>query len=153
MTSEQYKLLLQDLARVAGLSDASGLIDHGRVRIGEVDAVLEHNPDYDENLLQVRTRMGTLPEQGDALTRAILEANYVSGYGGECVFSLYPASDDVVVTMRFRLVEALSPQELWQAISDISRHSSQMWEGIVAVAQTSQGTTPSDMRPEPGMHA
>lgn len=153
MTSEQYKLLLQDLARVAGLSDSSGLIDHGRVKIGDVDAVLEHNPDYDENLLQVRTRMGTLPEQGDALTRAILEANYVSGYGGECVFSLYPASDDVVVTMRFRLVEALSPQELWQAISDISRHSSQMWEGIVAVAQTSQGMTPSDMRPEPGMHA
>lgn len=153
MTSEQYKLLLQDLARVAGLSDSSGLIDHGRVKIGEVDAVLEHNPDYDENLLQVRTRMGTLPEQGDTLTRAILEANYVSGYGGECVFSLYPASDDVVVTMRFRLVEALSPQELWQAISDISRHSSQMWEGIVAVAQTSQGVTPSDMRPEPGMHA
>jgi len=153
VTSEQYKLLLQDLARVAGLSDSSGLIDHGRVKIGDVDAVLEHNPDYDENLLQVRTRMGTLPEQGDALTRAILEANYVSGYGGECVFSLYPASDDVVVTMRFRLVEALSPQELWQAISDISRHSSQMWEGIVAVAQTSQGMTPSDMRPEPGMHA
>lgn len=153
MTSEQYTLLLQDLARVAGLADSSGLIDHGRVKIGDVDAVLEHNPDYDENVLQVRMRMGTLPAQGDELTRAILEANYVSGYGGECVFSLYPASDDVVVTMRFRLVEALSPQELWQAISDISRHSSQMWEGIVAVAQTSQGTTPSDMRPEPGMHA
>ena len=153
MTSDQYKLLLQELARVAGLADSSGLIDHGRVKIGEVDAVLEHNPDYDENLLQVRTRMGTLPEQSDQLTRAILEANYVSGYGGECVFSLYPASDDVVVTMRFRLVEALSPQELWQSISDIARHSSEMWEGIVSVAQTSQGVTPSDMRPEPGMHA
>jgi len=153
MTSDQYKLLLQELARVAGLADSSGLIDHGRVKIGEVDAVLEHNPDYDENLLQVRTRMGTLPEQSDQLTRAILEANYVSGYGGECVFSLYPASDDVVVTMRFRLVEALSPQELWQSISDIARHSSEMWAGIVAVAQTSQGRAPSDMRPEPGMHA
>lgn len=153
MTSEQYKLLLQDLARVAGLADASGLIDHGRVKIGDVDAVLEHNPDYDENLLQVRMRMGTLPEQGDELTRAILEANYVSGYGGECVFSLYPASDDVVVTMRFRLVEALTPQELWQAISDVARHSSQMWEGIVGVAQTSHGMTPSDMRTEPGMQA
>jgi hypothetical protein len=153
MTSDQYKLLLQELARVAGLADSAGLIDHGRVKIGDVDAVLEHNPEYDENLLQVRTRMGTLPERGDELTRAILEANYVSGYGGECVFSLYPASDDVIVTMRFRLVEALSPQELWQSISDIARHSSQMWEGIVAVAQTSQGTTPSDMQPIPGMHA
>lgn len=153
MTSDQYKLLLQDLARVAGLHDSSGLIDHGRVKIGEVDAVLEHNPDYDENLLQVRMRMGTLPEQGDELTRAILEANYVSGYGGECVFSLFPASDDVVVTMRFKLVASLSPQELWQAISDISRHSSQMWEGILAVAQTPQSTTLSEMRPEPGMHA
>jgi hypothetical protein len=153
MTSDQYKLLLQELARVAGLADSSGLVDHGRVKIGEVDAVLEHNPDYDENLLQVRTRMGTLPERGDELTRAILEANYVSGYGGECVFSLYPASDDVVVTMRFRLEQSLSPQELWQAISDISRHSSEMWAGIVAVAQTSHGRAPSDMRPEPGMHA
>lgn len=153
MTSDQYKLLLQELARVAGLSDSTALIEHGRVKIGEIDAVLEHNPDYDDNLLQVRMRMGTLPEQGDDLTRAILEANYVSGYGGECVFSLYPASDDVVVTMRFRLVESLTPQELWQAISDISRHSSQMWEGIISVAQTPQGMTPSDMRPEPGMHA
>lgn len=153
MTSDQYKLLLQDLARVAGLDDSSGLIDHGRVKIGEVDAVLEHNPDYDENLLQVRMRMGTLPEQGDELTRAILEANYISGYGGECVFSLFPASDDVVVTMRFKLVASLSPQELWQAISDISRHSSQMWEGIVAVAQRPQSNMPSEMRPEPGMHA
>jgi hypothetical protein len=153
VTSEQYKLLLQELARIAGLSDASPLVEHGRVKIGEVDAVLEHNPDYDENLLQVRTRMGTLPEKGDELARAILEANYVSGYGGECVFSLYPASDDVVVTMRFRLVEALSAQELWQAISDISRHSTQMWEGIVSVTQTSSGATPSDMRPVPGMHA
>ncbi len=153
MTSEQYKLLLQELANVAGLADASGLIDHGRVKIGEVDAVLEHNPEYDENVLQVRMRMGTLPAQGEDLARAILEANYVSGYGGECVFSLFPASDDVVVTMRVRLVQALAPQELWQAISDISRHSSEMWEGIVAVAQTSQGVTPSDLRPEPGMHA
>jgi hypothetical protein len=153
VTSDQYKLLLQDLARVAGLVDSSGLVDHGRVKIGEVDAVLEHNPDYDDNLLQVRMRMGTLPEEGDDLVRAILEANYVSGYGGECVFSLYPASDDVVVTMRFRLVEALSPQELWQAISDIARHGSQMWEGIVAVAQTSQAATPSDLRPPPGIHA
>ncbi len=121
------------------------------MKIGEVDAVLEHNPDYDENLLQVRTRMGTLPEQGDELTRAVLEANYVSGYGGECVFSLYPGSDDVVVTMRFKLVESLAPQELWQGISDISRHCSQMWEGIVSVAQTSHGVTPSDMRREPGV--
>ena len=153
MTAEQYKLLLQELARVGGLSDSSGLIDHGRVKIGEVDAVLEHNPDYDENLLQVRMRMGTLPEEGDALARAVLEANYVSGYGGECVFSLYPASDDVVVTMRFRLVETLTAQELWQGISDISRHSSQAWEGIVAVAQTSQGRAPSDMRLPPGMQA
>jgi len=153
VTSEQYKLLLQELARIAGLSDSSALIDHGRVKIGEVDAVLEHNPEYDEHLLQVRTRMGTLPEQGNDLARAILEANYVSGYGGECVFSLYPASDDVVVTMRFRLVESLSPQELWQAISDISRHSSEMWAGIVAVAQSSNGATPSDMRPVPGINA
>lgn len=153
MTSEQYKLLLQELAHVAGLADSSGLVDHGRVKIGDIDAVLEHNPDYDDNLLQVRMRMGSIPEQGNGLARAILEANYVSGYGGECVFSLYPASDDVVVTMRFRLVESLAPQELWQAISDISRHSSQMWESIVADAQATQGMPPSGFRPEPGMQA
>lgn len=132
MTSDQYKLLLQELARVAGLADSSGLIDHGRVKIGEVDAVLEHNPDYDENLLQVRTRMGTLPEQSDQLTRAILEANYVSGYGGECVFSLFPQSDDVVVTMKLRLDSAMSAQELWQQLSDVASHGSQMWEAIVS---------------------
>ena len=151
MTSEQYQLLLQDLALVAGKADASGLVDHGRVKIGELDAVLEHDPKYDEHLLQVRMRLGTLPPEGEDLTRAILEANYVSGYGGECVFSLFPASDDVIITMKVRLLEGLSAQELWQGISDVARHSSQMWQGIMSVAQTSSGSTPSDLRVAQGM--
>jgi hypothetical protein len=48
MTSEQFQLLLQDLAHVAGLSDSSGLLKHGRVKIGELDAVLVHEPVYKE---------------------------------------------------------------------------------------------------------
>src|SRR3954454_8627267 len=128
MTSEQYQALLQNLAHVAGMADSSGLVEHGRLRIGEVDAVLEHEPKYDENLLQGRMRLGTLPPEGDDLTRAILEANYVSGYGGEGVFSLYPASDDVIITMKVSMKQALTAQELWQAISDVARHGGQMWQ-------------------------
>ena len=153
MTSEQYLQLLQDLAHVAGLSDATGLIEHGRVKIGDTDAVLEHEPVYDANLLQVRMRLGTLPVEGKDLSRAILEANYVSGYGGECVFSLYPASDDVIITMRVRLQEAMTAQELWQGVSDVARHGSQMWQGIVSVAQTAAGMTPSDVYATPGLRA
>lgn len=139
MTSEQFRLLLEDLARVAGLADSSGLIEQGRVKIGELDAVLVHEPGYDADLLQVRMRLGALPPEGEDLTRAILEANYVSGYGGECVFSLFPASDDVVITMRVKLDSSMSAQELWQGISDVSRHAGQMWEGIAASVQTSHG--------------
>ncbi|MBC7603099.1 MAG: CesT family type III secretion system chaperone [Ramlibacter sp.] len=146
MNSEQYQVLLQDLARLSGLADASSLLEHGRVKIGDIDAVLEHEPNYDPDLLQVRMRLGTLPDDAEDLTRAILEANYVSGYGGECVFSLYPASDDVVITMKVRLQESLTAQELWQGISDVARHGGQMWQGILSVSQTSMGSAPSDMR-------
>jgi hypothetical protein len=153
MTSEQYQHLLRDLAHVAGMSDPSGLIEHGRVKIGELDAVLEHEPQYDSDLLQVRMRLGTLPPAGQDLSRAILEANYVSGYGGECVFSLYPASDDVIITMRVRLQESMTAQELWQGVSDVARHGGQMWQGIVAVAQTAAGATPTDAYAAPGLRA
>ncbi|HTH80065.1 MAG TPA: CesT family type III secretion system chaperone [Ramlibacter sp.] len=152
MTSEQYRLLLDELARVSGLADSSGLLEHGRVKIGEVDAVLEHQPAYDEHLLQVRMRLGTLPVDDRDLTRAILEANYISGYGGECVFSLYPASDDVIITMRMRLEESLTAQELWQGISDIARHGTQMWQGIAAATQTAGGMF-SDSGAAPGLRA
>lgn len=139
MTADQYKSLLEELARVAGLADASGLIERGLVKVGELDAVLVHEPAYDENLLQVRMRLGTLPERGEELTRALLEANYVSGYGGECVFSLFPQTDDVVITLRVKLVAHMSPQELWQSISDTARQAGSMWESVTAAVQTTQG--------------
>lgn len=136
MTSEQYKMLLQDLARVAGLANPSALMEHGRLKVGDLDCVLEHSPSYDEKLLQVRMRLGTMPADTTDLSRAILEANYVSGYGGECVFSLYPKTDDVVITMKVRLQESLTAQELWQGITDVAQHGSQMWEGIVTMARS-----------------
>ncbi len=153
MNSEQYHALLQDLARRANLADPSGLVDHGRVKIGELDAVLEHAPGYDPKLLQVRLRLGALPQKGDDLVRAVLEANYTSGYGGECVFSLYPATDDVIITMRVKLDDAMTGQDLWQGISDVARHASQIWEGVGAVAQTSPSVMPHGLRMGPGMMA
>ncbi|MES2785970.1 MAG: CesT family type III secretion system chaperone [Pseudomonadota bacterium] len=148
MTSEQYKMLLQDLACVAGLADASALLENGRMKVGDLDCVLEHSPAYDEKLLQVRMRLGTMPRNTSELTRAILEANYVSGYGGECVFSLYPKSDDVVITMKVRLQDSLTAQELWQCITDVAQHGSQMWEGIVNIAVAPDAEGPADMRHE-----
>ncbi len=153
MNSEQYHALLQDLARRANMADPSGLVDHGRVRIGELDAVLEHAPAYDPTLLQVRLRLGALPQQGDELVRAVLEANYTSGYGGECVFSLYPATDDVIITMRVRLQESMTGQELWQGISDVARHASDIWDGIAATAQTAPTAMPHGFRMGPGLMA
>ncbi|MES2785969.1 MAG: CesT family type III secretion system chaperone [Pseudomonadota bacterium] len=153
MNSEQYHALLQDLARRANMADPSGLVEHGRVRIGELDAVLEHAPAYDPTLLQVRLRLGALPQQGDDLVRAVLEANYTSGYGGECVFSLYPATDDVIITMRVRLQEAMTGQELWQGISDVARHASDIWDGIATAAQTAPTEMPHGLRMGPGLMA
>ncbi|MES2632704.1 MAG: CesT family type III secretion system chaperone [Pseudomonadota bacterium] len=148
MTSEQYMVLLQDLARVAGLANPSALMENGRLKVQDLDCVLEHSPAYDEKLLQVRMRLGTMPSDTTDLTRAILEANYVSGYGGECVFSLYPKSDDVIITMKVRLQESLTAQELWQGISDVAQHGSQMWEGIVNMARASSDEAPRDTRHE-----
>jgi hypothetical protein len=153
MTPEQYRLLLEDLARVAALADPSGLLEHGRIRIGEVDSLLVHDAAYDEHLLQVRMRLGTLPADGAQLARALLESNYVSGYGGECVFSLYPSADDVVITVRVRLQEQLTGQELWQAISDAARHGQKMWEGIVPLMQSSPRPDYFDDRLAQGLRA
>ena len=129
------------------LADPTALLEHGRLKVGELDCVLEHSPEYDERLLQVRMRLGTMPSDTADLARSILEANYVSGYGGECVFSLYPKSDDVVITMKVRLQESLTAQELWQVISDVAQHGSQMWEGIVTMAKTNSDDA------EHGVHA
>jgi hypothetical protein len=145
MTSEQYRSLLEELARVSGLGDSSSLLEHGRLKIGDINAVLEHDPKYDEHLLQVRMLLGGFPEQQQAVvTKALLEANYISGYGGECVFSLFPESDDVVLTMKMRLNAGPTAQELWQELSDIARHGGQMWETIVASMRTTQDVFGSD---------
>ncbi|MBC5764601.1 hypothetical protein [Ramlibacter albus] len=138
MTSDQFKVLLQELAQLAGMADTTGLLEHGRVRVGEVPVVLEHDPAYDAELLQVRLLLGALPPQEtDLVARALLEANYVSGYGGECVFSLMPETDDAVITMKVRLVQGLTAQELWQELSDVAHHGSRMWESITSLARPS----------------
>ena len=135
MTSEQFKSLLQELAHVAR-GDAAELVEHGRVQIGNLKALLAHDPAYEAELLQIRMLLGNMPTQEQELiAKALLEANYVSGYGGECVFSLMPDTDDVVLTLKYRLHDALTPQDLWQELSDIAENGGRMWEAILASAQ------------------
>jgi hypothetical protein len=138
MTSDQYQLLLKDLAHVAGLSDPSGLLKYGLLKLGETSVVLVHEPEYDENLLQIRVLLGGLPPKNAAiLTKAMLQSNYVNGYGGEHVFSLLPDTDDVVFSMRHVLHPALSAQELWLGLCEVARMGDQMWKAIDAVQKAS----------------
>ena len=147
MTSEQYQSLLRELARVGGLADASALLDGGCLKIGELDVLLEHEPGYDPELLQVRALLGGFPEEQEhIITKALLQANYASGYGGECVFSLLPESDDVVLTMKMRLDASLSAQELWQSLSDIARHGTRMWKTVISTAGLSQNVLPTETK-------
>jgi len=140
MTSDQFHSLLQELARASGLQEGSGLLEHGRVRIGDFDAVLEHEPRYDAKLLQVRVMLGAVGDgERDIIVRGLLEANYAHGYGGECIFSIYPGSEDVVVTLKVRLTESTDAKALWQQLSDVTRHGSELWEGIAAKARPSGG--------------
>ena len=133
MTPEQYQYLLHELAHVAGLPYPLALMNHGRLKIGDVNAVLIYEPQYDPDLMQARLLLGGVPhELRESVMEALLEANYFEGYGGECVFSLSPQSGEIVLTMRLPLLPSLSAQELWQALSDIARHGSQMWEAIMA---------------------
>jgi hypothetical protein len=136
MTTDQYLSLLRDLAGIAGMADPAPLLTQGRLSVGETRTVLEHDPDYDPDLLQVRLLLGALPgEDQDIVARALLETNYVSGYGGECVFSLMPETDDAVITMKMRLHPALSAPDLWQELSDVAMHGQQMWNSIVATVE------------------
>lgn len=143
MTSEQYQSLLRELAHVGGLADPTPLLIHGRVKVGDLNVLLEHDPNYDENLLQVRMLLGGFPPEQQDILKALLEANYMSGYGGECVFSLFPQSDDVVVTMKMRLDSAMSAQDLWKQLSDVAAHGSRMWEAIVTATPAAQGASPT----------
>lgn len=143
MTSEQYQSLLRELAHVGGLADPTPLLTHGRVKVGDLNVLLEHDPNYDENLLQVRMLLGGFPPEQQDILKALLEANYMSGYGGECVFSLFPQSDDVVVTMKMRLDSAMSAQDLWKQLSDVAAHGSRMWEAIVTATPAAQGASPT----------
>jgi hypothetical protein len=144
MTPEQFHTLLQELARIGGLHDSSSLLEHGRVNIGDCAALLIHEPAYDPDLLQLRIILGTLPEAGDsAVMEALLQANYVEGYGGECVFSLVPESGEAVVTLRLRLRESMSATELWQGLSDLARHGSGIWESIISDARPLGGLLPA----------
>ncbi|HVZ43388.1 MAG TPA: CesT family type III secretion system chaperone [Ramlibacter sp.] len=147
MTSEQYQTLLRELAQLGGLTNPAGLLSHGRVKIGEYDALLAHEPRYDENLLQVRILLGGIPVRGgSSVVRALLEANYKGGYGGDCIFSLYPESDDVIVTMRVRLEPMMSARELWQEISDAARHGGKLWDEVLSAAGPSHGSFMPEFR-------
>lgn len=148
MTSDQYKALIQDLAHVAGLSDASSLLEYGRVMIGEGRALLVHDPDHDPDLLQVRVTLGNFAESLEvAVLQALMETNYVKGYAGDCVFSLRPGAQEAVLTMRLRLRQVASAQDLWQSLSDIARHGRQMWEEIMAEVAPRQLAFPPALHP------
>lgn len=133
MTSDQYQALLTDMARTAGLADSTELLRDGRLRIDDRDALLEHDPRYDEHLLQVRILLGELPPPADeSPARALLKANYVAGYGGDCVFSLYPTSDEIVLTLRLPLRDTLSGQELLGRLSEAVAAGMAVWERLAA---------------------
>jgi hypothetical protein len=139
MTSEQYRALLEELARVGGLADPAPLLSEGRVTVGESSAVLAHDPGYDPDLLQVRILLGEFPaEHAETIMRGALETNYLNGYGGECVFSLYPRLNHLVATVRVRLRHGMSGQELWQDLSDMVRMAVQVWEESIALVLRSE---------------
>jgi hypothetical protein len=144
MTPEQYQYLLHELAHVAGLPYPMALMNHGRLKIGDVNAVLVYEPQYDPGLMQARLMLGCVPQElKAAVMEALLEANYFEGYGGECVFSLSPQSGEIV----------LSAHELWQALSDVARHGSQMWETIMAECETLHAGLPADFHDAMAQHA
>lgn len=130
MTFEQYQSLLQELARVGGLADPTALLNHGRLAIDGVSVVLEHNADYNKELLQVRLMLGALPGDQHDIECALLEVNYMSR--GNCVFSLYPKSDNVVVAMNPSLGSSMTGQDLWQELSGAVQSGMLMWQDLIA---------------------
>jgi hypothetical protein len=133
MNAEQYRNLLQELARLGGLSDAARLVDEGHVRVGDTNVLLERDPDH-SHIVQARVHLGNLGDDKAAQARALLRANYSCSYAGDRVFSLYPMTDEAVVTMKLRLDPAMSAQELWERLSSVSRMGASPWKEL-AVAK------------------
>jgi len=133
MNTDQFQTLLAEFAHIAQLADPSDLLKHHRLQLGGVETALEHQPAFDPDLLQLRVQLGTFDEsQRDEVLTALLESNYLIGYGGQCVYSLLPTTNDVVLTMRLQLDESISAQELWQQMSDLVRHSSELWQQVMS---------------------
>lgn len=130
MTSEQYQSLLQELARVGGLADPTALLNHGRLAIDGVSVVLEHNANYNKELLQVRLLLGALPGDQHDIECALLEVNYMNR--GNCVFSLYPKSENVVVALNLSLGSSMTAQDLWQELSGAVQSGLLMWQDLIA---------------------
>jgi hypothetical protein len=113
MNAEQFQLLLQDLAKVAGLADPDLLVDQCRVRVGGMTVVLEHSPDENPDVLYVRAHLGRFEEEHRAvITTALLETNFINGWGGMRVFSLVPQTDQVVLTVSTPLLAATTAHAL-----------------------------------------
>jgi hypothetical protein len=135
MTSEQYQSLLQELARMGGLANPALLLNEGRVKVGDLNVRLEHDVRGDGNLLQVRMLLGGFAApQRESMTKALLEANYLHGYGGDCVFSVFPESDDVIMTMKMQVNSSMTAQELWQHLSALAQRATRMWDEVVSNA-------------------
>jgi hypothetical protein len=142
MTSDQYQTLLQDLARVSGLHDAASLLNHGRATVDEMKVVLEHNPDYDENLLQLRLLLGEIPPDLQGIGSALLATSYLSGR--DCFFSLYPKTDTVVMAMNLRLGVSLTAQELLQQLTATVEAASQAWSELLREGEFHLGRREAD---------
>lgn len=139
MNAEQFQLLLQDLAKVAGLADPDLLVDQCRVRVGGMTVVLEHSPDENPDVLYVRAHLGRFEEEHRAvITTALLETNFINGWGGMRVFSLVPQTDQVVLTVSTPLLAATTAHDLWQVLSDVASQGGTMWSQITAAADTAQ---------------
>lgn len=132
MNVDQYQILLTDLAHVAGLPDIRALTQFGELTIAGLDAVLEHDISLEADLLQVSLCLGTLPRERNDLQRAVLEANYHGATHGNCVFSVMPESNDVIVTVSRKLSEVGTAQALWEDMSQVAANGAQAWTDLVA---------------------
>jgi hypothetical protein len=139
MTSDQYALLLADLARVAGLSgfQAAALSAQGHITVGGLPAVLVHDESFEPDLLQARIVAGSVADAiKPVVMQAMLESNYLHGWGNECVFSLLPRSGEVVLTLRVALQPSLSAQDLWHALDDVAGRGRAMCELLQSPPRT-----------------
>jgi hypothetical protein len=110
MSQENYEQLIRDWAQLTGATDVDGLLQRGRVRVGDTVIDLVHH-DEEEALVLLVGYFGKLPSNdGGIAAQALLHANFtLQVLGHSLCWSVNPRTEQVIAHGRLPLASLDAP--------------------------------------------